>query len=137
MKSLSNPPRSSISVFLEETVNALPDNISHRDIAVMSGFQTSDMIYMFIDGRAKVPLDRVTALAQALGVDAGHLFILALEQIFEPAMFAELRELFARPQNISSNEWDWIQLIRQASTHTDPPVTMPVARQVRKAFLRE
>lgn len=134
MNTPSNPKRSSISLFIEERVKELEGDLNHRDIAIMSGFRSSDIIYMFIDGHAKVPLDRVTALAQALGCDAAHLFVLALEQNFEPAVFAELRELFTRSQNITSNEFAWIQLIRDASAYTDPAITLSRAQKIRKAF---
>lgn len=136
MNTVSNPPRSAISIFLEERLKELEGSINHRDVAIMAGFKSSGIIYMFVDGRAKVPLDRVTSLAQALGCDAGHLFILALEQIFEPAMFAELRELFTRNQHISSNELAWIQLIRDASGYTDPSITLSRAQKIRREFQR-
>jgi hypothetical protein len=136
MNTISDPFRSSISLFLEKRLKELEDSINHRDIAIMAGFKSSDIIYMFVEGRAKVPLDRVTKLAQALGCDAAHLFILALEQNFEPAMFHELRELFTRSQNISSNELAWIQLIRDASGYTDPSITLSRAQKIRREFQR-
>jgi hypothetical protein len=128
--------RTSISIFIEDRLNELNGHLSYRDVALMSGFQSGDIIQMFMSGEAKVPLDRVPSLAQALGCDAAHLFVLALEQVFEPAIFVEIREYFTRSQSVTTNEWAWLQVIRAASGFSDPGVTLHKAQRVRKVFFR-
>lgn len=122
--------RSAIANYIEEYANASIYN--YRDLAVMAGFTSTGIFYQFMKGEVKVPLDRVPALAEALACDPSHLFVLAMEQYFEPKMFEQMRELIL-PQ-ISANERGWVDIIRQASRGTDPGVTPALAQKLREIF---
>lgn len=123
--------KSAIGRYIEEHAEA--SNQSYRDIAVMAGFTKSSIIYSFISGEAKVPIDRVSDLAGALGCDAGHLFLLALEQWFEPESFGRIREMFRLP--LSQNELAWLAAIQKASNETDPQLTPERATKLTRVFL--
>jgi transcriptional regulator with XRE-family HTH domain len=56
---------------------------SQREIAFEIGYDKPTMISMFMRGEAKVPLEKVPALARALGVEARILFRLALQQYWK------------------------------------------------------
>lgn len=88
---------------------------------------------MFINDEAKVPLDHVPALAGALGCDAGHLALLALEQWFEPSSFAKVRELFRTP--LTQNENDWLVALEKASGESNPALTPERASKLVRVFL--
>ncbi len=71
---------SAIAKFLDAQIDHLKGVKTQREIAVEIGYDKPNMISMFKRGEAKVPLEKIPLLAKALGVDAGHLFRLALEQ---------------------------------------------------------
>ena len=98
----------------------------------MAGFTSSGILYQFMNGEAKVPLDRVPALAEALRCDPSHLFVLAMEQYFQPTVFEQMRELVI--PKISANERGWLDIIRQATQGSDPRVTPAQADKLRMIF---
>lgn len=71
---------SAIAKFLDKQIDSLKGVKTQRQIAAEIGYDKPNMISMFKRGETKVPLDKIPQLAKALGVDAGHLFRLALEQ---------------------------------------------------------
>jgi hypothetical protein len=125
------PGKSALARYIEEHAKA--SNHSYRDIAVMAGFTKASIIYMFINDEAKVPLDHVARLAGAIGCDAGHLFLLALERWFEPESFAKVRELFRAP--LSKNEFEWLAAVQKASGEDDPELTPERAAKLVPVFL--
>ncbi|MDQ6436639.1 hypothetical protein RB623_21530 [Mesorhizobium sp. LHD-90] len=118
-----------IGKYIEEYANA--SNYNYRDLAIMAGFTSANILYQFMSGRAKVPLDRVPGLAEALRCDPSHLFVLALEQYIEPNLFQQMRELVV---SVTVNERGWIDAIRQASSGSDPRITPDQAAEL-KAML--
>ncbi|QIG69280.1 hypothetical protein EVB78_078 [Rhizobium phage RHph_N1_15] len=77
------------------------------------------MVTMIKKGDAKLPLDRVTALARAIGVDPMFLFRLALEQ-FLPADDPETSKML--DFICTSNEVEILGVIREASGNSDPKI---------------
>ncbi|MCF6117111.1 XRE family transcriptional regulator [Mesorhizobium muleiense] len=128
---MDNPTKRPIALFIEQCANA-SDN-SYEDIAVMAGFTKASIIYMFISGEAKVPLDCVPALAGALGCDATHLFVLALQQYFTPELFEQIRELVIN--DYTPNERAWIQALRGVSGRADPELTPQRLKRLREILL--
>lgn len=120
-----------IARFIEQHAKA--SSCNYRDIAIAAGFSNSDIIYVFVRGEAKVPLDRVPALAGALECDAAHLFVLALQQFFEPKVFEELRELFM--DDLTEDERGWLDLIRAVGDGVAPRLTEDRAFKVKAAFI--
>jgi hypothetical protein len=52
------------------------------------------MIYAFMRGEQRVPLDKVTPLSEALGCDSSQLFVLALKTWFSEDLFNQLEKCF-------------------------------------------
>lgn len=127
---MSNSIKSPISLFLSDRIES--SRFNYRDIAIICGYTTPDIIYMFMRGEAKVPLDIVPQLAQILECDAAQLFVLALEQYFQPATFRELNDLFL--DGLTENERGWVSLIREVSEGADPAITPARKRRVSAAF---
>ena len=117
--------------YLDRQIEALKGEVSQRDIAVKLGYPKSNIISMFKTGDAKVPLDKIPALAEALHVDVGHLMRLGLEQYW-PEKMAVITEVFARL--VTGNEMDIIECIRKASHDGDPKATSAQKAELRRLF---
>lgn len=121
------PTKSPIARFIEEKVSKSKYNI--HDLAIMSGFTSSGIIHMFMSGDAKVPLDRVPALAGALDCDGGHLFVLALQQYFQPDVFAQVAD-YMIVDNLSSDEAAWMGAIRRFYGSELPMMTPSIEKKL-------
>lgn len=74
---------SRIAAYLERRIHELRLRRSQAEIAKAAGFRSADFLSRLKSGAAKVPLDRVESLAQALDVDPGEMMPLALQQFFD------------------------------------------------------
>ena len=79
-----------IARFLDRRIDELKGAKTQREIAAEAGYEKPNIISMFKYGEAKVPLDKIPALAKALEIDPAHLFRLALEQYW-PALGETIR----------------------------------------------
>lgn len=79
---------SRVAQFVGRRINELRSRRSQAEIAAAAGFRSPNMLSMIKDGSAKLPIDRVEALARALECDPGHLMRLTLEQLY-PAYVIE------------------------------------------------
>jgi len=86
---------SPIARYLDKQIDALKGEKTQRDIAVEVGYEKPNIISMFKRGEAKVPLDKIPALARALHVDPGHMFRLAMQQYW-PGLAHEIESVFGR-----------------------------------------
>lgn len=94
---------------------------SQIDIAREAGFPNPNFVSMLKNGAAKLPLDRVLALANALECDPRRLFQLALQQQGHETDQAAIAQIFGTI--VTSNEEKWLEEIRDASGRTDPTLT--------------
>ena len=83
-------------------------------------------------GSSKLPLDRVPAMAKALEVDPKYLFTLALDQAGFETTHAAVDDIFKTI--VSDNEVDWLNEIRDASSHSDPRLTNRLRTSLRAIF---
>ncbi len=109
---------SAIAKFLDKQIDSLKGIKTQRQIAAEIGYDKPNMISMFKRGEAKVPLDKIPQLAKALGVDAGHLFRLALEQYW-PGEAKLILDIFGRTAT-ENEEIILLKKWRAASRNTDP-----------------
>ena len=100
-------------------------DLSHRktqaEIASEAGFPNANMMTHLKNGRNKVPLDRVPALAKALEVDPAYLMRLALDQAVGATAAQAIIEIFGTP--VTENERGWLAELRDASGNSDPRLT--------------
>lgn len=120
-KSLSTLPLSSAAKFITRRIYDLRAQRTQLEIATAAGFKSPNMLSMIKDGKAKLPLERVIALAKALDCDAGHLMRLALEQTLTQPVLDEIFANAAGPT--SANERQILAKIRGLSQGTDPALT--------------
>lgn len=117
---------SRLARFIDKRINELHHK-TQADIARDAGFQNANFITMLKTGVSKLALDRVPSLAKALDVDPAHLMRLALDQTYGPRMLSVFVELLG--ETVTSNEREWLELIREVSLDTDPAPS-PVAQSV-------
>ncbi|WP_033839194.1 hypothetical protein [Mesorhizobium loti] len=121
-----------IAKFIDGRIDQLKGRKSQKDIAAEAGFTNVNFLSMIKSGAAKVPLDRVPALAGALECDGARLFLLALEQYHKRSALVAIKQIFGTV--LSPNEVCWIEVLRKASDKTDPPLTVVRARILRAMF---
>ncbi|MBL6427768.1 MAG: helix-turn-helix transcriptional regulator [Maritimibacter sp.] len=121
-----------LAKFVERRVLELKSKKTQADIAAQAGYVNQNMITMIKQGRSKVALDRIPALAGALECDAAYLMRLALEQAIGGTAAATLIEVFGDP--VTVNEHAWLSEIRSASGHTDPRLTARSQSTIRAIF---
>ena len=100
-----------LAKFIEDHANR--SEYSYEEIAVLCGFKTDALIYAFMRGEIKLPLDKVAPLAEALGCDGGQLFTLALKAWFSVEMFEQMEEAFLAYPSFDPAELGWLRLIRE------------------------
>jgi transcriptional regulator with XRE-family HTH domain len=104
---------------------------TQRDIAEAVGYDKPGMINMFKAGTAKVPLDKVPALAKALHIDPAFLMRLAMAQYW-PDYADAIAAVFGTV--LSANEVKIIEKIRAVSKESDPPLTRDAEAKLKAAF---
>lgn len=125
-----------LSAYLTKQIEALKDIKSQREIAADLGYPKANIISMFKSGEAKVPLDKLPALARSLGVDLGLLLKLGLDQYFtdDKEGWIDLTRVMDRA--VTANELEIIQFIREVANGSDPRLDDEAKVEIKKAFSR-
>jgi DNA-binding Xre family transcriptional regulator len=105
---------------------------TQKEIAKEIGYDNPNVLSMMKHGDAKVPFDKVPALAKALDADPGHLMRLAIEQYW-PSLLDVIKRIFGNI--VSENELALIEASRKAFRETDPAFT-PAQLEAVVALLR-
>lgn len=98
-----------LAKFIEEY--AKRSGYSHEEIGIMCGFKTADLIYSFIRGDVRLPLDKVAPMAEVLGCDSAQLFALALREWFSPQLFDQMQEAFLVAPNVDPIDLQWLRVL--------------------------
>jgi hypothetical protein len=123
--------QSRMARYLEQQMEALKGEVSQKDIAMKLSYPNSNIISMFKRGEAKVPLDKIPALAEALHVDPAHLMRLGLEQYW-PGKMDVIARVFARM--VTENEYEIVDCVRKASHDSDPKANSSQKAELRRLF---
>ena len=118
--------------FVERRVLELKPKKTQREIAITAGFQSPNMLTMIKQGRSKLALDRVAALALALDVDPKYLLRLAMAQPGNETGARVFDEILGTI--VSRNEVGWLEVLREASGNTDPVITTRARSAIRGIF---
>lgn len=121
-----------LTAFVEKRILELRPTKTQAEVAAEVGFVNPNMMSLIKIGAARLPLDRVPALAAALNVDPARLLQLALEQWVGSSAARAFEAIFSTV--VSRNEEDWINEIRDASDNTDPAVTTRTRASLRRMF---
>jgi hypothetical protein len=114
-------PRSKLAQFLDKRLGELKGTATLAEIARKMGYPRGHILSMFRADQAKVPLDKIPALAEALEVDVGHLMRLGLEQYW-PDKMGVITKVFSRI--VTESEFELIQEIRERTADSDPKLTV-------------
>ena len=85
---------------------------TQREIADRVGFKHANIISMLKSGETRVPLDRIPALAQTLGMDEKEFLLLAIEE-YHPGVHEVLVDVLGLP--LSDAELGIVTMFRMAS----------------------
>jgi transcriptional regulator with XRE-family HTH domain len=111
-----------VAKYLDKQIDALKGVKTQREIALEAGYDKPNIISMFKRGEAKVPLDKIPALAKALHVDPTHLFRLALQQYW-PNLGEAIETVFGRIATPNEEEI-LLKPWRAATGNLDPKQTV-------------
>lgn len=129
----TDAPQSRVSAILEKRVHELRGRRTQKDIAKIAGFVNPNMITMLKQGAAKLALDRVPALAEALEIDPALLLRAALEQQFTTDTVEVIRKIMN--QTLTENEKQIIAFIREtAGENADPQLTDKFKAAIQQAL---
>ena len=121
-----------LTTFLQKRILELRPIKTQAEIASEAGFVNANMISIVKSGSARLPIDRVPALAKALNTDPRHLLQLALEQWVGGTAARTFDEIFGTV--VTLNEISWLNEIRDASGHSDPALTTRARSSLRVIF---
>lgn len=121
-----------LTKYLEKRILELRPKKTQIAIAAEVGFHNPNMLAMIKAGTAKLPLDRVAALATALECDPVMLFQLAVEQAGENTTELAIRQIFKTL--VTENEVAWLEEIRRASGLSNPSLTTRARSAIRGIF---
>jgi transcriptional regulator with XRE-family HTH domain len=117
---------------IADRIQALSHRKTQGEIASEAGFANANMMTFLKNGRNKVPLDRVPALAKALEVDPAYLMRLSIEQAIGVTAAQAVVEIFGTPA--TENERGWLTELRDASDNSDPRLTARSRAALRGIF---
>ncbi len=116
------------AIFLDHAISA--SGRTQKEIAEDAGFPKPNVISMMKLGATKVPIDRIPALAEALGADADEFLEIALRE-YHPEVFAVIA---AGEIGLSDDELMLITIYRTAFAGSTLPMTQDVSELIAKIF---
>jgi transcriptional regulator with XRE-family HTH domain len=121
-----------LAKFVDKRIDALKGVKTQREIAAEIGYAKPNILSMFKRGESKVPLEKIPALARALGADPAHLFRLGFE-VHWPNLVGVIEEVFG--QLASKNEIEiLLKRWRTATDNADPAASAKIEATVDRMF---
>ena len=96
--------------------------LTQREIADRVGFKHANIISMLKTGETRVPLDRIPALSQTLGMDERLFLMIAIEE-YHPGVHEVLVDVLGLP--LSDAELGILMMFRMASMRDEIEVEGP------------
>lgn len=123
---LSNTAR-----LIDTAMKALGGRKTQAEVAKAAGFTRPNMLSMIKTGKARLPLERVPALAEALEIDAALLFRLVLSKNW-PGYERVVIQIFGAV--LTEDERDMIGFIRHVSGGKVPELNRRLERAIKGAL---
>lgn len=105
---------------------------TQREIAAEIGYDKPNVLSMYKRGEAKVPLERLPAIARALDIDIALLFRAGLEQWW-PGEQTLLNQMFME-RIVTKNERALIKLVGTYLQADDFDITQDLLERLRRSF---
>lgn len=109
-----------IAALLRKRIDELASEKNQREIAAEIGYDNGNILSMYKRGEAKIPLDKIPAMSDALKIDPALMFRLALEQWWE-GKERTIAKIFGSVT--SQNQRDWLGVISETMNEEDPVLT--------------
>lgn len=106
---------------LASAINA--SNLTQREIASQVGFNKPNIISMMKNGDARVPINRIPALARILDLDPKDFLLVAMAE-YHPEVHQALIQEFGLP--LTETELKIVRMLREAKVQDDPNVEASV-----------
>lgn len=119
--------------FIDKRITELSSIKSQKDIAAEVGYTTANLVSMIKAGVAKLPLDRVPAMAKSLDVDPAHLFMLAVEQQFDDGTATAINQIFGMV--LTENEKDLMIAVREKTGDSDPSFSPEKLKKIQDVIM--
>jgi hypothetical protein len=119
------------SKLIKRAIEGLATELSQSEIAKKAGFGRANMLSMIKHGKARLPLDRIPALAVILRIDPALLFRTALADHW-PKHERTVRLIFR--DVLTENEWAFVELVRSVTHGAVPPMTPTLKVGITKLF---
>ena len=104
---------------------------SQRQIAEECGYPNPNIISMFKKGHTKVPVEKVPAMAKALGVDPADMLRRAMRETM-PAVLQTVEDVIGDLMTV--NERKILETIRGASKESDPKLDKETEKGLKALF---
>ena len=114
-----SPTANMLAKALEES------DLTQREVADRVGFRNANIVSMMKTGETRVPLDRIPALAQTLGMDEQDFLILAIQE-YHPGVHEVLVDVLGLP--LSDAELGILTMFRMASLRGEIEVKGPLKK---------
>lgn len=114
-------PFSSTAIMLSKAIEA--SELTQREIADRVGFRQANIISMLKTGETRVPLDRIPALAQTLGMDERDFLLTAIAE-YHPGVHEVLVDVLGLP--LSDAELGIVTMFRMASIRGEIEIEGPL-----------
>ena len=114
-------PFSPTALMLAKAIEA--SDLTQREIADRVGFRQANIISMLKTGETRVPLDRIPALAQTLGMDERDFLLTAIAE-YHPGIHEVLVDILGLP--LSDAELGIVAMFRLASIRGEIEIEGPL-----------
>ena len=104
---------------------------TQRKIAEECGYANPNIISMFKKGHTKVPVERVPAMAKALGVDPADMLRRAMRDTM-PNVLQTVEDVVG--DILTGNERKILEVIRNASKESDPALSKDTEKALKALF---
>jgi transcriptional regulator with XRE-family HTH domain len=114
-------PFSTTAIMLTKAIEA--SELTQREIADRVGFRQANIISMLKTGETRVPLDRIPALAQTLGMNERDFLLTAIAE-YHPGIHEVLVDILGLP--LSDAELGIVTMFRMASIRGEIEIEGPL-----------
>lgn len=101
---------------------------SNSEIAAELGYEYPDMVAMFASGKAKLPLNDIKKMAQALEVDPAYLLVIAMRE-YMPEALAVIENIIESPL-LTYNERKLVESYRSVTKGRDAAAVVCDAKEI-------
>lgn len=124
-------PESKVARFLSAQIDIC--DLSQREISDRLGYRRPNIITMFKQGLTKLPIEKVRAMADVLGVDPLRLLDLVMRE-YSPSAWDEIQKITGYA--VTANEFEMVKIIRAETGEEDPKLRTAAQKKALRTFAK-